>query len=201
MPSTREIIEHHDAEPPPGQSAFLPGKGPRTDIEVVPYNPEWPASYLLLRERVHAALGDRVLEIDHVGSTAVPGLAAKPVIDITLIVADSAEETAWVPDLEAVGFELVIREPWWHEHRVLRHDSPRSNLHVFGPDAAEPVRHRMFRDWLIAHPDDLVRYRDAKLAAGEASSAANEHVMQYNRRKEHVIHEIYDRAFRAAGLL
>lgn len=144
---------------------------------------------------------DRVLAIHHVGSTAVPGLAAKPIIDLTVVVAEPAEEDAWVPDLAAVGFDQVIREPWWHEHRALVHSNPRSNLHVFGPDAAEPLRQRMFRDWLIAHPDDLARYQDAKLAAAEAANAAGEHVMQYNARKEQLIHDIYDRAFRAAGLL
>ena len=77
--------------------------------------------------------------------------------------------------------------------------APRVGL--FGPDAAEPVRHRMFREWLLAHPDDLVLYRDTKRLAASAANAAGEHVMQYNARKQQVIREIYDRAFRAAGLL
>ena len=59
------------------------------------------------------------LAVEHVGSTSVPGLAAKPVIDVDLVVADSADEDAWLPPLEAAGFRLVIREPWWHEHRAL----------------------------------------------------------------------------------
>ncbi len=81
------------------------------------------------------------------------------------------------------------------------HDDPRCNLHVFGPDSPEPVRHRLFRDWLLEHPEDRDRYRDAKLGAAEEANAADEHVMDYNARKEPVIREIYDRAFRAAGLL
>jgi len=131
----------------------------------------------------------------------VAGLPAKPIIDISLIVADSADEAAYLPDLERAGFTLVVREPWWQEHRCLTHDAPKCNLHVFGPDAAEPVRHRMFREWLLAHPDDLVLYRDTKRLAASAANAAGEHVMQYNARKQQVIREIYDRAFRAAGLL
>jgi GrpB-like predicted nucleotidyltransferase (UPF0157 family) len=131
----------------------------------------------------------------------VAGLPAKPIIDIDLTVADSADEAAYVPALENAGFRLVVREPWWQEHRCFVHDEPRCNLHVFPPDAAEPVRHRIFRDWLRTHPDDLALYRDSKLAAAAAANAAGEHVMEYNARKESVIREIYDRAFRAAGLL
>lgn len=81
------------------------------------------------------------------------------------------------------------------------HCDPRANLHVYGPNPAEPVRLRMFRDWLIANPDDLALYEEAKLADAEAAEAAGEHVMQCNARKEQVIREIYDRTFRAAGLL
>ncbi len=98
-----------------------------------------------------------------------PGLPAKPVIDIDLTVADSADEPAWLPALEAAGFELVIREPWWQEHRALRYDDPRCNLHVFSPGAPEPIRHKIFRDWLREHPEDLALYRDAKLGAATAA--------------------------------
>jgi GrpB-like predicted nucleotidyltransferase (UPF0157 family) len=97
-----------------------------------------------------------VLVVEHVGSTAVVGLPAKPVIDIDLTVADSVDEAAYVPALEGVGFRLVIREPWWHEHRCLVHDDPRCNLHVFSPGAPEPVRHRIFRDWLAFRASGLL---------------------------------------------
>ena len=83
--------------------------------------------------RIRDALGDRVLELEHVGSTSVAGLAAKPVIDIDLTVADSSDEAAYVGDLEAIGYELRIREPNWHEHRCLMMERPRSNLHVWTP--------------------------------------------------------------------
>ena len=106
--------------------------------------------------------------VEHVGSTSVPGLAAKPVVDIDLTVADSADEPAWLPALEAVGFELVVREPWWQQHRCLRHEDPRCNLHVFSRDAAEPIRHRIFRDWLREHADDLALFRAAKTNSAAA---------------------------------
>ncbi len=131
----------------------MPGARPRTHIAVVEPDPAWPWAFGQLEERIRTALGTDALEIQHVGSTAVPGLPAKPVIDIDLTVADPADEDAWLPRLEAEGFVLVIREPWWHEHRCLVHHDPRCNLHVFGPDSPETIRHRLFRDWLIAHPE------------------------------------------------
>jgi GrpB-like predicted nucleotidyltransferase (UPF0157 family) len=201
MPTPEEITRHHDDATPPGRSAFVGSRRPRTDIELVDPDPRWPADFEVVAHRIRDALGARALQIEHVGSTAVPGLPAKPVIDVNLTVADSADEPAWLPALEAVGFELVIREPWWHEHRCVNHEEPRCNVHVFSPDCPETIRHRLFRDWLRTHPDDLALYRDAKLGAATASNEAGEHVMEYNARKEPVIRAIYDRAFRAAGLL
>ena len=201
MPTAEEITRHHDEDASGGVPAWLPGKSPRTGIEVVDPDPAWPAQFEELAARIREALGDAALSVEHVGSTSVPGLAAKPVIDIDLTVADSSDEAAWVPPLEAVGFEPVIREPWWHEHRCLTYDAPRCNLHVFSPDCPEPIRHILFRDWLREHPDDRIAYRNAKLGAASAANAAGEHVMDYNARKQPVIRAIYDRAFRAAGLL
>jgi GrpB-like predicted nucleotidyltransferase (UPF0157 family) len=155
----------------------------------------------MLAEGIANALGDGALAIEHVGSTSVPGLAAKPVIDIDLTVADSRAEETYVPALERRGFVLVIREPWWYEHRCLRGEDPACNLHVFSPDCPEAERHRVFRDWLRAHPEDCSRYAAAKASAAEATLAAGGHTMDYNARKEAVLREIYDRAFRALGLI
>jgi GrpB-like predicted nucleotidyltransferase (UPF0157 family) len=201
VPTPEEITRHDEGVPPPGESAFVRGKSPRTGIEVVEPDPAWPWAFATIEDRIRAALGEKALAIEHVGSTSVPNLPAKPIIDIDLTVADSADEESWLPPLEAAGFELVIREPWWQEHRALSLDEPRCNLHVFSPDAAEPFRHIIFRDWLREHPDDLIAYRNAKLGAAQAANAAGEHVMEYNARKQPVIRAIYDRAFRAAGLL
>lgn len=201
MPTPEQITRHDDSAPPDGLSPWVGDHRPRGDIRVVDPDPAWPGRYATLAARIRTALGERALVVEHIGSTSVAGLPAKPIIDISLIVADPADEAAYLPELEAAGFTLVVREPWWQEHRCLVHDDPKCNLHVFGPDAAEPVRQRMFRDWLLAHPDDLALYRDTKRAAASAANAAGEHVMQYNARKQQVIREIYDRAFRAAGLL
>lgn len=201
MPTPDEITRHDAAPPPDGASPWIGDIRPQPGIHVVAPDPAWPERFAALAATVRAALGDRALAVEHVGSTSVAGLPAKPIIDIDLTVADSADEASYVPALEAVGFRLIIREPWWQEHRCFTHDDPKANLHVFSPDAAEPVRHRIFREWLLAHPEDRDLYRDTKLAAATAANEAGEHVMKYNARKESVIHEIYDRAFRAAGLL
>lgn len=197
VPTPAEITRHHE---PADDVEWITGPTPGP-VEVVPYDPAWPALYARVADRVRAALGERVLLVEHVGSTSVPGLPAKPVVDVDLTVADPADEDAYRPDLEAAGFRLVVREPSWHQHRCFTLAEPRTNLHVFGPDCPEVVRHRLFRDWLREHPDDLALYRDAKTGAAAASTAAGEHVMDYNARKEPVIIEIYDRLFRAHGLL
>ncbi len=115
------------------------------------YDPAWPCLFEREAQRIRGALGERALMVEHVGSTSVPGLAAKPIIDILLVVADSADEASYVPDLEAVGYVLRIREPEWHQHRVfkgaghqhqsprlhtgLRRDRPNATLSRLGPRA------------------------------------------------------------------
>ena len=163
-------------------------------IEVVDPDPRWPETYAALAGRVRDALGTRVLAIEHVGSTAVPGLAAKPVIDIDLTVADSADERAYVPDMEADGWVLRIREPEFDEHRLLRLEEPECNLHVWAPGSPEPQRHRAFRDWLVAHPDDRELYAAAKQSAAAMGFSDG---MHYNNAKAGVVYDIYERVFAA----
>jgi GrpB-like predicted nucleotidyltransferase (UPF0157 family) len=201
MPSPAEIVSFDDSPPPAGVDPWLPGAAPAVGIEVTDPDPAWPRHYDELAGRIRKALDRRVLHLEHVGSTSVPGLAAKPIIDIDLTVADPGREHDYVPALERVGFKLVIREPWWYGHRALVADEPRCNLHVFGPDSAELARHRIFRDWLRDNPDDRDRYAAIKQQAAAEANAGGEHVMQYNARKQQVIREIYHRAFVAAGLI
>ena len=202
MPSRAEIVSFDDSPPPPGADPWVvAGAGPRTGIKVTDPDPAWPREYDRLAGRIRQALGWRVLQLEHVGSTAVPGLAAKPVIDIDLTVADPGRlQRGHVVPL-AAGFRLTIREPWWHGHRMLRADEPPCNLHVFGFDSPELFKHRIFRDWLRGNPGDRDRYAAAKRQAAAEANAAGEHTMQYNARKQQVIREIYHRAFTAAGLL
>ena len=111
------------------------------------------------------------------GSTSVPGLAAKPIIDIGLTVADPDCEQDYEAALETIGFRLVIRESWWHGHRALLADEPRCNLQVFGFDSPESVKHRIFRDWLRGNPEERDRYAAAKRQAASEANAVGEHVM------------------------
>lgn len=200
MPSTREILSFSDGEPPAGETPWVvaPNVAP---IDVVEPDPSWPAVFEEVAERVRVALGMRALQIEHVGSTAVPGLPAKPVIDADLIVASPSDEGVWRPALEREGFALTVREPWWHEHRMMKLAVPRAHLHVFSPDAPEPWKHRVFRDHLRHDAADRDLYARVKREAAVLATRAGETMMAYNARKQTVIRDIYARAFRAAGLL
>ncbi len=195
-----DVTSFNDDLAPPGATPYLPGFGPTTNIAIVPYDPSWPAAYSELAAEVNAALGPQVLALDHVGSTSVPGLKAKPVIDIDLTVADGADEEAYVPALEKYGFELVIREPWWYGHRLLRHDDPRCNLHVWSPNCPEPARHLIFRDWLRENEGDRELYVRVKHQAAHRTRISRGDVVDYNERKRDVIREIYSRAFAELGI-
>lgn len=174
---------------------------PRHPIEIVEPDPSWPAAFEAVASRIRAALGDKALAIEHVGSTSVPGLPAKPVIDIDLIVADPTDEASYVPDLESAGFLFLFREKPWYEHRFFGGDEPRTNLHVWGPAAAEPARHAMFREWLKEHPEDREKYAEVKREAAEATEKVGETVQEYNLRKEWLIRQILGRIFKETGLL
>lgn len=197
-----DITTFSDPPLPPGASPWADGVAmDEGRIEIVAHDPQWATVFESLAARIRDGLGDRALSIAHVGSTSVPGLAAKPIVDIDLVVADGADDAAYVPSLEAAGFVLRIREPWWYGHRMLRHDAPLANLHVWSPGTPEVARHLLFRDWLRQHPEDRVRYQEAKIEAADASNVRGETVTDYNARKQQVIREIYHRAFVAAGLL
>ena len=198
---TPGLTEFLDPVVPDGASPYVPGAEPGTEVRVVPPDPDWPRQAEAVSARIREALGDAVVRLEHVGSTAVAGLPAKPVLDLDLAVPDSDDEAAYVPALEGAGFRLVVREPWWYGHRMLRGTAPSVNLHVYGPDSAESARQRLFRDGLRAHPEDRERYAAAKRSAADAAVAAGERVPQYNARKQAVLREVYGRLFAAAGLV
>lgn len=114
-------------------------------------------------------LGDRVVRIEHAGSTSVPGLPAKPTIDIVLEVPDSADEEAYVPDLERGGYRLSIREPEWFEHRLLKGPDPSVNLHVFSAGCEEVGAMLRFRDHLRADEADRELSRSRSASSRHAS--------------------------------
>jgi GrpB-like predicted nucleotidyltransferase (UPF0157 family) len=154
-------------------------------------DPGWALEFADVGETIRAALGDRALCVEHVGSTSIPGLVAKPILDILLLVADSADESGYVPDLERAGFVLHIREPDWQEHRLFKRRAPDINLHVFTRGSPEAERLLRFRDWLRGRPDELELYARAKqdLAAREW-----EYVQDYADAKSTVVEQILARA-------
>lgn len=160
-------------------------------VTIVDYDPAWPQLYHREETRIRAALGDRAMRIEHVGSTSVPGLAAKFKIDILLTVANSATEPDYVPALEAAGYVLRIREPDWFEHRMLRGRDPEVNLHVFSAGCAEIERMLRFRDHLRANPADRLLYERTKRELAAKTWAYTQH---YADAKTAVVEEILARA-------
>jgi GrpB-like predicted nucleotidyltransferase (UPF0157 family) len=164
-------------------------------IALEPYNAEWPAIYARWARDIRSALGARILLLEHVGSTAVPGLCAKPVIDIVLSVADSADENAYVKPLECLGYVLKIREPDWFEHRLLKSSASDVNLHVFSQGCSETGRMLAFRDWLRTHEDDRLLYQRTKQ---ELAARTWRYMQNYADAKSAVVNEILGRAVRSA---
>lgn len=160
-------------------------------VELVAYDPAWPGLFEREAARIRGALGDRARLLAHTGSTSVPGLAAKPVIDMTLAVPDSADEQAYVPLLETVGYVLRIREPDWYEHRLLKGPDTNVNLHVFSQGCPEIDRMLLFRDWLRVseHERELYEQTKRQLAGREWR-----YVQDYADAKTAVVEEIIARA-------
>lgn len=131
-------------------------------IELADYDSSWPDLFGREARRITAALGERALRIEHVGSTAVPGLAAKPIVDILLVVVASGDEETYVPALEAVGYVLRIREPDWYEHRVFKGPDTNVNLHVLSEGCPEIDRMLLFRDRLRGNDADRELYERTK---------------------------------------
>ena len=165
-------------------------------IQLVDYDPTWPHLFAREAERVCVALGDRVLLLEHVGSTSVPGLAAKPKIDMLLVVANSAAEAAYVPALEAAGYRLHVREPDWYEHRLFKGPDTDINLHVFTVGCEEIDRMLCFRNWLRAHDADRELYQRTKQALVQREW---KYVQNYADAKTAVVREILARAQAATG--
>ena len=160
-------------------------------IRVVEYDCDWPRRFAREADAIRAALGSRALLLEHIGSTAVPGLAAKPIVDVLLVVRDAADEPAWLPALEAAGFALRVREPDWHEHRMLRTPTKDVHLHVYSPDSPEIARNLAFRDRLRTDAGDRALYADTKRRLAARSWPTMQH---YAEAKTAVIEAIFARA-------
>lgn len=178
----------------------------RLTIAIVEPNPVWPQRFSEKKTQIEDALGPIVVRVLHAGSTSVPGLPAKDVIDIDLVVQDIKNEGSYVEPLERLGFRLLFREPAWHEHRFFVDEGDRPgayaiNLHVFGPDCPEVEKHQIFREWLAKTPEDLQLYATVKRESAVAAEAAGETMQAYTVRKDKVVGEILNRAFRDLGYI
>ena len=160
-------------------------------ITLVDYDPSWSQLFEREAARISGALGSGVLLLEHAGSTAVPGLAAKPKIDIILAVADSSDEPSYVPPLEAAGYVLRIREPHWHEHRLFKGPDTDVNLHVFSSGCTEIERMLRFRDHLRSDDGDRHLYEQTKRALAQRTW---KYTQYYADAKTEIVEEILTRA-------
>lgn len=134
-------------------------------IELAAYDPIWPRRFEQWSESLLAALPERPSLIAHVGSTAVPGLPAKPVIDILVSVADPDEEAGYVPAIEDLGVQLRSRDDQRRFFRPFAGRPRDVQIHVARSGGDWERRHLLFRDYLRAHPRAAAEYLEAKRAA------------------------------------
>lgn len=160
-------------------------------IIIVEYDPNWPNLFEREANRIRSVLGSKALQIEHVGSTSVPGLCAKPIIDILLVVKNSADEPSYVPALEEAGYSLQIREPEWFEHRLFKGPDTDINIHVFSEGASEVDRILRFRDWLRSNESDRNKYAQVKRRLAKNKWR---HVQHYADAKTSIVQEIMERA-------
>ena len=133
-----------------------PQHGPVTIVE---WTPAWGERFERERSRIAEAVGGTARRVEHIGSTSVPGLAAKPIVDVLLTVDDVEDERRYLPALERAGYALRVREAG---HRMLRPPILGVHLHVWADDDPESDRHLRFRDRLRASPEDRAAYERLK---------------------------------------
>jgi GrpB-like predicted nucleotidyltransferase (UPF0157 family) len=153
-------------------------------IAIHQHDPRWPDVFDAHAKVICQALAGWALRIEHVGSTSVPGLAAKPVVDMLLVVEHSADEASYLPALEAAGYVLRVREPDFHEHRMLRTPQRDVHIHVFSRGSSEIERMLLFRDRLRANAHDRQLYEATKRALAAQSWADTN---DYARAKTEVV--------------
>jgi GrpB-like predicted nucleotidyltransferase (UPF0157 family) len=167
-------------------------------IVVVDYDPAWPGRFRREEAKIRAALGEAALSVEHIGSTSVPGLAAKPIVDILLVVEDSGEEASYLPALEKAGYVLRVREPDFHEHRMFRTPEKDVHLHVYSAGSPEIERYLLLRDRLRENGEERELYVGTKRELARRDWPSMQH---YAEAKTEVIEGIIARAAaaRSAG--
>jgi GrpB-like predicted nucleotidyltransferase (UPF0157 family) len=160
-------------------------------IVVADYDPAWPGRFRREEAKIRAALGEAALSVEHIGSTSVPGLAAKPIVDILLVVEDSGEESSYLPALEEAGYVLRVREPDFYEHRMFRTPEKDVHLHVFSAGSPEIERYLLLRDRLREHDEERELYAQIKRQLARRDWPSMQH---YAEAKTGVIEGIIARA-------
>ncbi len=160
-------------------------------IVLAEYDRAWAARYEREAATIREALGSRALRVEHVGSTAVRGLVAKPIIDILVVVGDSSREETYLPVLEKAGYVLRVREPALHEHRMLRTPDADVHIHIYSAGSAEIGRMVGFRDYLRRSARDRDTYAAAKRGLASRSWKSMQY---YAEAKSPVIERILVRA-------
>jgi GrpB-like predicted nucleotidyltransferase (UPF0157 family) len=165
----------------------------RMPVEIVAYDERWPAQAAAVIREVSDVLGDSIRGVEHFGSTSVPGLAAKPIIDV-MVAADRFEDVAkHVDRLAELGYELKDTGTW-ERMWFVRGGEVRVHLHVVTFAKWQTCNERIMRDYLRDHPDDAKRYADLKRTLTELDGDS------YTRAKTSLIQEIVDRARTERGL-
>ena len=160
-------------------------------VVVLPYDAQWEQAFIRIRDEIQEALGPLALSIEHVGSTSVRGLSAKPIIDIDVVIRDDTVFDAVVAALEAIGYHhegdlgIPAREAFKYdgkEHLQKHH------LYVCPQDSAELKRHMAFRDYLRAHPEAVREYSRIK---EEGAARYPDDIEQYIQYKSPFIETVY----------
>jgi GrpB-like predicted nucleotidyltransferase (UPF0157 family) len=160
-------------------------------IVIADYDPAWPERFGREEARIRAALGEAALSVEHIGSTSVPGLAAKDIVDVLLVVEDSGDEASYLPALEEAGYVLRVREPDFDEHRMFRTPEKDVHVHVYSAGSGEIDRYLLLRDRLRENEGDRELYaRTKRRLAGRDWPSMN----HYAEAKTGVIEGIIARA-------
>ncbi len=159
-------------------------------ILLADYDENWKSRYEEEEKKIQAALGEKIVTLEHVGSTSVPGLMAKPIIDIVLEVENSANEESYIPNLEKKGYRLKIREGDWFEHRLLKDSKGSVNLHVFSKGCSETKKMISFKNHLIENKEDFELYQNTKK---DLASKDWEYTQDYADAKSSVVKDIFSR--------
>lgn len=165
----------------------LIGGREKREVVISEYDDQWPEIFQRHERVIREALGDIAVRIEHIGSTSVPGFAAKPIIDILVVVPDPGDESSYLPALVVAGYELRVREPEFDEHRMVRTPERDVHVHIFPPHSKEIDRYMAFRNQLRTNSVDRIRYERAKRMLAEREW---EDMNEYADAKSEVIEEI-----------